>query len=134
MPPSKSRPSFKTLMTRTDLRGNPRSFLASDAAFRYVKAMHERNLIVPVVGDFAGRHTLRTIGEWLRARGELLSSFYASNVEVYLSRDQKRAFCSSLAALPYDEEAVYIESRQLQPLTAKLQACQRVPPSLHWPP
>jgi hypothetical protein len=41
-------------------------YLASAQTFERVRRMQARNLIVPVVGDFAGPKALRAIGDWLR--------------------------------------------------------------------
>ena len=53
-PDSQPGPSYRKLMTSRDVGGLTRSFLATDRAFGFVKALHTRNLIVPVVGDFGG--------------------------------------------------------------------------------
>jgi len=47
-------PSYRSLMTATDISRQSRSYLASEEAFAFVKDLHARNLIVPVVGDFGG--------------------------------------------------------------------------------
>jgi hypothetical protein len=133
MPPSRTRPSYQTLMTTGDLRGNPQSYLASEESFAFVKQLHTRNLIVPVVGDFAGAHTLRRVAGYLREHRQPLAAFYASNVEVYLTRDQRRTFCATLATLPFDEATYFIENRRLLTVTEKLEGCARISPSLHWP-
>ena len=61
-----------------------RTFLSTEARFQLFKAYEERNLIVPVVGNFGGRTALRAIGDDLRARGLSVRAFYLSNVEQYL--------------------------------------------------
>src|SRR5205085_378812 len=38
----------------TDEAGEPRSFLSDEANFQFVKALEEKNLLVPVSGDFGG--------------------------------------------------------------------------------
>ena len=48
--------------------------------------MHAKNLIVPVVGNFAGPQALRAVGSFLRDRGATVTAFYLSNVEGYLAR------------------------------------------------
>ena len=116
-------PTYRTLMTATDLAGERRSYLASEAAFGFVKALHAANMIVPVVGDFAGPDALRRTGEYVRRHGEVVRAFYASNVEVYLNRRQRAAFCGNLAALPYDAGTAFIGSKALLPLEAKLKSC-----------
>jgi hypothetical protein len=94
-----------------DLLGRRRNFLNSDADYRYLKRLHEENRIIPVVGDFAGPHTLREIGRYLRERGELIRVFYTSNVEQYLLRSQSwQAFVRNAMELPFHEDAVFIRS------------------------
>jgi hypothetical protein len=133
LPPSEMRPSYRRLMTGTDHRGVARSYLASEAAFAYVRDLHLRNRIVPVVGDFAGPHAIARIGDVARAQGQSVTTFYASNVEVYLSRDQRRTFCQSLVALPHDDVTVFVGNRRLLTLRAKLAQCATIRPSLRWP-
>jgi hypothetical protein len=110
-------------MTAADLRGQTRSFLASEEAFAFVKDLHARNLIVPVVGDFGGSGVIRRVGDYIRQQGSVVSAFYSSNVEVYLTRQQMTAFCAGLATLPYGSRTWFIRSKDLRPLTSKLQTC-----------
>lgn len=132
-PPSRTRPTYRTLMTETDLRGNPQSYLASHETFARVKTLQEQNRVVPVIGDFAGEHAIRGIGDVMRQQQLILSAFYASNVEVYLSRDQRRMFCRSLATLPHDDATYFIGNRRLIRLSDKLESCNAIAPSLRWP-
>ena len=46
----------------TDDNGQVQSFLSSEDNYRSVKALQDKNLIVPVSGDFAGPGTIRAIG------------------------------------------------------------------------
>lgn len=117
------RPSYRQLMTARDTTGQTRSFLSTDEAFRFVKDLETRNLVVPVVGDFGGPGALRRVGDYARAHREEIRAFYGSNVGVYLNAQQTRAFCSSLATLPAASGAWFIESDGVRPLTAKLRAC-----------
>jgi hypothetical protein len=126
-------PSYRSLMTARDFWRRARSYLASEESFTFVKDLHARNLIVPVVGDFAGPSAIRRIGEYVRQHGAGISAFYSSNVEVYLSRDELRAFCGSLETLPYDADTWFLGSRTVERLTVKLTKCASVPPSLRWP-
>ena len=89
-----------------------RSFLATDENFRIVKDLHQRNLIVPVQGDFGGPKTLRAIGQYLRARRTVVNAFYISNVEQYLfqQNDDWGRFYSNVATLPLDSRSVFISS------------------------
>jgi hypothetical protein len=117
------RPSYRQLMTARDTTGQTRSFLSRDEAFRFVKDLETRNLIVPVIGDFGGPGAIRRVGDYARAQREQIRAFYGSNVGVYLNAQQMRAFCSSLATLPAASGAWFIESDGVRPLTAKLRAC-----------
>ena len=58
---SATRPTYADLMVATDAAGDARSYLASEESFAILKALQAQNLIVPVVGDFAGR---RPSGPW----------------------------------------------------------------------
>jgi hypothetical protein len=117
-------PSYRALMTATDLGGQSRSYLSSEEAFAFVKELHAKNLIVPIVGDFGGPTAIKRLGDYLRQRNGVVSAFYSSNVEVYLNRQQAAAFCENLAALPTASHTVFIGSKGQRPLSAKLLACQ----------
>jgi hypothetical protein len=134
LPHSPARPSYRELMTAKDLAGRARSYLGTEDAFALVKALHLRNAIVPVVGNFAGPQALRRVGEYIRQQQQQVSAFYSSNVEVYLTRDERRTFCATLQTLPHDEGTWFISAKELQPLTVKLKGCATIEPSLHWPP
>lgn len=118
-----NRPSYRELMTMKDLGGQTRSFLASDEQFRIVKDLQARNAIVPVVGDFGGPTAVRRVGDYIRSHRSMVDAFYASNVAVYLTERQARAFCGNLASLPATSDAVFIESIGVRQLTAKLRSC-----------
>lgn len=117
------RPSYRWLMTAKDAIGESRSFLGTEDAFRLVKDLHSRNLIVPVVGDFGGPSALRRIGDYVRKHRGIIQAFYGSNVGVYLSNEQTRAFCANLAALPASSRAWFVERDAVRSLTSKLSAC-----------
>ena len=104
-------PSYWDLMTATDAAGVPRSYLASEAGFAWLKDLQIRNLVVPVVGDFGGPKAIRAIGRYLKARGATVGAFYLSNVEQYLVQDGKwNAFCANVATLPLDASSTFIRS------------------------
>lgn len=117
------RPTYRELMTARDYAGNTRSFLATEDAFRFVKDLQGRNLVVPVIGDFGGPNAIRQVGDYVRKRNDVISAFYASNVAVYLTNDQTRAFCRNLATLPAAGNAWFIESKGMRTLASKLRAC-----------
>jgi hypothetical protein len=116
-------PSYRTLMTVADVGGHNRSYLATEESFALIKDLHRRNMIVPVVGDFAGVKAVRGVGAYARQHGAVVETFYASNVEVYLNRQQSHAFCGNLLALPYDSGTWFIGSKAMQRFGAKLKGC-----------
>jgi len=104
-------PTYAQLMAAHDGLGEARAFLASEAAFAAVRDLERRNVIVPVVGDFAGPRALRAVGQYLRARHALVSAFYVSNVEEYLQQNGVwTAFCQNVASLPIDDATRFIRS------------------------
>ena len=77
-------PGYATLMTLTDGAGKNWSYLATKESYDRIRTMHQQNLIVPVVGDFAGQKAIRAVGQYLRAHGTTVHVFYLSNVEDYI--------------------------------------------------
>jgi hypothetical protein len=104
-------PSYEELAQATDAAGRPASYLASEARFQWLKAFEERNLLVPVVGNFAGPKALRGVGEYVRAHGGRISTFYVSNVEQYLFQDGLfDAFARNVSGLPVSAESTFVRS------------------------
>ena len=118
------RPSYRQLMTARDFTGASQSFLASEERFQVVKALHTRNLIVPVVGDFGGPRAFRAIGDYVRQHGARVQAVYASNVAVYLSAQQGLAFCHNLASLPAPPGSWFLEMNRMRTMGDKLRACK----------
>jgi hypothetical protein len=100
-------PGYATLMTLSDGSGRNWSFLAAKESYEHVRAMHQKNLIVPLSGDFAGPKTLRMTGHYLKNRGATVSVFYLSNVEDYI-RAQWPQYTSNIASLPIDRSSVFM--------------------------
>jgi len=97
------------MMTRDSVSGAERSYLASEDSFAFLKMMHSRNLVVPLVGDFAGPKALRAVGAYVRERGATITAFYVSNVESYLYRNGVWPnFCANVATFPLEESSVFI--------------------------
>lgn len=117
------RPSYRRLMTAEDFTGQRRSFLATEEGFRFVKDLHSRNMIVPVVGDFGGPSAIHRVGDYVREHTDVIHAFYGSNVGVYLNNQQTRAFCKNLASLPAAPGAWFIERDGVRSLASKLKAC-----------
>ena len=108
-----SYPTFRDLMAGTTVEGEFAGFLSTDAKFEFVKDLHRRNLIIPVVGNFAGEKTLRAIGAYAEAHDTRVSVFYASNVEYFLIDHFYYVFkwyVANVDALPIDERSLLIRS------------------------
>ena len=105
-------PTYAELMTEDDGRGVARSYLATEAGYRWLRDMEGRNLVIPVVGDFAGTKAIRAVGQFLRAHGATVSAFYTSNVEQYLFRqgDDWSKYYENVATLPLDSSSVFIRA------------------------
>ena len=104
-------PSYEELMMATDWEGQARGYLASESAFQTLKGYQERNLIVPVIGDFAGPKALRGIGRYIREHESVVTAFYVSNVEQYLFQDGRfNEFARNVATLPVDARSTFIRS------------------------
>jgi hypothetical protein len=103
--------SYADLMVADDGAGKERSYLANEENFMVLKNLESKNLLVPVVGDFGGPKAIREVGKYLKSNGAMVSAFYLSNVEQYLSQDGKTsAFLASVATLPIDESSRFIRS------------------------
>lgn len=105
-------PTFGMLQAATNADSVQMAFLATEENYRVVRDMHLKNLIVPVVGDFAGPKAIRAVGEYLRKQNLTVTAFYLSNVEQYLFRspDAPERFYSSVASLPLDNSSTFIRS------------------------
>ena len=110
-PPRYYYPNYRDLLLEKDLTGKLGNYLAVEEDFRFLKSLEERNLVVPVVGNLAGNHSLKSIAQFLQERGERVSAFYTSNVEFYLMRgDDFEHFADNVKLLPRDEKSVIIRS------------------------
>ena len=104
--------TYVDLMTATDQAGQARSYLASEENFQILREMHKKNLIVPIVGDFAGEKALRNVGRYVREHGSFVSAFYTSNVEQYLFQqdDDWRKFLRNVSTFTLEPSSTFIRS------------------------
>jgi hypothetical protein len=121
--------TYASIVSTVDrMTGVEHSYLANDTIFGTVKTIESRNLIVPVVGDFAGPKALRAIGAYLKSHGAVVSAFYVSNVEDYLQRNGVwSSFCANVATLPLDASSVFIRPGSgmfLSSMAAETRACR----------
>lgn len=104
-------PTYVGLMTARDPRGQQQSYLATEEHFRIVQELQRRNLVVPIVGDFAGDKALKSVGEYLKGYRARVGVFYISNVEHSLNTAELYArFYSNVQQLPIDGSSVFIRS------------------------
>jgi hypothetical protein len=102
-------PSFAEIVTQTDREGSIGDFWRRKINYQYVRELQRKNLIIPVVGDFAGPHALRDVGGYLREHAASVTAFYTSNVEQYLFINGVwKGFYANAATLPVNERSVII--------------------------
>jgi len=102
--------SFRLLMMETDGLNRNRNFLVSDSNYQFVRQMQQKNLIVPVVGDFAGPKAMRAVAGYVRDHGAEVTGFYVSNVEEYIAspRSVWASYCRNIASLPINPTSTFI--------------------------
>ncbi len=105
-------PSYESLQNATDSAGKNWAYLATEANFRWLKDFESKNLLVPVVGDFAGPKAIRSVGEYLKSHHAVVSAFYTSNVEQYLfmQSDDWSRYYKNVSMLPLDVNSMFIRS------------------------
>jgi hypothetical protein len=100
-------PGYARLMLLTDREGKNWSFLASKENYQRIRAMQQKNLIVPLVGDFGGPKAIRAVGRYLKERGLTVNVFYISNVEDYIGAKWPQ-YIANLASLPLEPSSSFI--------------------------
>ena len=104
-------PTYSDLQIADDGHGMNYSYLASEDNFRSLRDFERRNLIVPVIGDFAGEKALRAVGRYITTHGGTVNYFYTSNVEQYLfQNDAYRRYYANVATLPLATQSTFIRS------------------------
>jgi len=104
-------PTFRSILLQQDLEGELENFLAREEDYQFVRNMHLRNRIIPVVGDFAGNKALASVASYLKENGYELSVFYTSNVEQYLFRNGVfGAFVENVRKLPAGDQSLFIRA------------------------
>jgi hypothetical protein len=104
-------PTLRELIVQPDQFGKAGNFLATREDYEYVREMQRRNMIIPVVGDFAGKKALVAVGEYLRKNNFTLTAFYTSNVEQYLFQGGVfPGFVENVRKLPTTERSLFIRA------------------------
>ena len=103
--------SYTQLMDAADRDGQRWSYLQTEENFQVIRDYEAKNLIVPLVGDFAGPKAIRAVGQYAKEHKAIVSVFYTSNVDEYLFRDSaKERYFSSIATLPMDASSAMIRA------------------------
>jgi hypothetical protein len=100
-------PSYHALAIATDGRGKNWVYLAREESYKRIREMQQKNLIVPLVGDFTGVKAIRKVSQYVKDHGSTLSVFYISNVEDYI-QPKWSDYLSNLAVLPSDNSTLLI--------------------------
>ena len=101
--------TYAQLMMQTDANGQGLNYLATEEKYAFLRDFETHNLLVPIVGNFAGPKALRAVGTYLKEHGAVVTAFYVSNVEQYLRGDGIWPdFCANVATLPLDQSSVFI--------------------------
>jgi hypothetical protein len=104
-------PTYAELMMESDESGAQRSYLANEENYRTLRELERNNLIVPLVGDFAGDKAIRAVGQYVRDHGATVTAFYTSNVEQYLFQsDDWKKFFTNVGTLPVDTASTFIRA------------------------
>ncbi|HYR89825.1 MAG TPA: hypothetical protein VE422_37475 [Terriglobia bacterium] len=105
-------PSYSELMLETDGQDLNRSYISTEENFRILQDLEKKNLVVPLVGDFAGPKAIRAVAQYLKEHEASVTAFYLSNVEQYLfqQNDDWSKFYSNVGTLPLDPSAKFIRS------------------------
>jgi len=102
-------PTYFTLMVNSDRAGKRWAYLEAEERYQYIKTMQQKNLIVPLVADFAGPKTLQALAKYLKDHGATVSVFYISNVEDYIE-GKWSSYVANLKALPQDASTYLIRA------------------------
>ena len=86
-------PSYHMLTVSTDGHGKNWVYLTREESYKHIRDMQQKNLIVPLVGDFTGVKSIKTVAQYVKDHGSTISVFYISNVEDYIQ--------SKWSALPF---------------------------------
>lgn len=104
-------PNYGTLQSAADSAGKNWAYLATEANYRWMKDFESKNLLVPVVGDFAGPKAIRGVAQYLKDHHATVGAFYTSNVEQYLFQDGVwERYYHNVEALPLDSASTFIRS------------------------
>lgn len=104
-------PTFRELLVQTDLQGKAGNFLAVPDDYNFLRELHRKNLIIPLVGNFGGNKALSNVADYLKKHDLTVTAYYLSNVEQYLfdgtSFDD---FAKNIKRLPLTDKSLFIRA------------------------
>ena len=104
-------PSLGEIIAQPDQNGRQGNFLATVEDYEFVRGMHRKNLIIPVVGDFGGNKAIASVAAYLKKIGVTVTAYYTSNVEQYLfGNNVFAAFANNVKKLPITDKSVFIRA------------------------
>lgn len=104
-------PTLKEILAGEELSGKQGNFLAIREDFEFVRDLHRKNLIIPVVADFAGKKGIASVADYLKKNGYTVTAFYLSNVEQYLFQNGVFGdFAENVRKLPLTDKSLFIRA------------------------
>ncbi len=105
-------PTYADLQIEADSARVQRSYMATEVNFRALRDAENNNLIVPLVGNFAGQQAIKEVANYLKERKATVTAFYLSNLEQYLFNqgDDWSNFYKNASLLPIDSTSTFIRS------------------------
>ena len=104
-------PSLGEIIAQPDQNGKQGNFLATVEDYEFVRGMHRKHLIIPVVGDFGGSKAIASVGAYLKKNNLTVTAYYTSNVEQYLfGSNVFAAFANNIKKLPLTEKSIFIRA------------------------
>lgn len=104
-------PTLGEIIAQPDQQGRQGNFLASVEDYEFVRGMHRKNLIIPVVGDFGGSKAIASVAAYLKKNNLTVTAYYTSNVEQYLfSNNVFAAFANNIKKLPITDKTIFIRA------------------------
>lgn len=104
-------PTLREILAGEDLQGKQGNFLAVREDYEFVRGLHRKNLIIPVVADFAGKKGIASVAEYLKKNSYTVTAFYLSNVEQYLFQNGVFGdFAENVRKLPLTDKSLFIRA------------------------
>ncbi len=109
--PQAYNPTYRQLLVETDDTGRPGNYLATEDGFQFLKSLQARDLVIPVVGDFAGPKALTAVGGFSRtATSACPRSTRRTWSSICSGMERSTRFVANPGRLPRAPNAVIIRS------------------------